>query len=100
MKKLFCLLCALCAVLFVAIVGQAYYNKAHGNIYEKRGNVVDIDFGNDIVIALDEDGNLWEFYREPGWQIGDPVNLVLNDNNTANITDDIIENVEFLGWIF
>ena len=47
---------------------------------------------SDIVTAEDKSGHIWEYKGSA--TIGDSVTLVMNDNHTSKITDDIVKGVK------
>jgi heme/copper-type cytochrome/quinol oxidase subunit 2 len=60
--------------------------------YTRMATVQKIE--NDLVIALDSCGNLWEFTGD-NYMIGDKVQLIMNTNHTDSIiTDDQIKSVK------
>lgn len=72
----------LIALLLCGILAQ--------NTYANLTKVVDVDRDAHIVTCEDYNGNMWEFEEEDEWHEGDLCNLVMFDNFTAEITDDII----------
>ena len=50
----------------------------------------EIDNKNDIVTVENNDGELFQFIGIEDWQINDVCSLMLNNNCTENIYDDII----------
>ena len=58
--------------------------------YSRRVTVTELDKGTDIVTVEDEQGNLWEFYGVDDWHTGDKCELLMEDNGTREIQDDII----------
>lgn len=75
MRKLLALL--LCGIL-------------RGNLYANLTTVVEIDRNADVVVCQDFNGFVWEFYGAEDWAEGDLCNLVMYDNLTEKIYDDII----------
>ena len=57
----------------------------------KRQAVV-IDSKNGIVTCEDKSGNLWDYQGEG--VIGEEVVLVMYDNHTSKITDDIVKGIK------
>lgn len=58
--------------------------------YTLSTKVFELDEENDVVTVEDENGNLWDFYGCEDWLINDNCILLMNNNNTSNIYDDII----------
>lgn len=46
---------------------------------------------NNIVTCVDTQGYIWEYRGQA--KVGDKVTLMMNDNHTSDITDDIIRGV-------
>lgn len=52
--------------------------------------VVELDHSIDTVTCRDSVGYLWEFYGIEDWCVGDGCTLLLYDNATESILDDVI----------
>ena len=64
--------------------------EAH-HVYTKRGTVYGIEYADDAVIVVDENGELWEFYGAEGWSIDDPITLTMEDTGVPGYAwDDAI----------
>lgn len=74
----------LLAILCASLTGCAR------DFYARRVTVTELDKATDIVTVEDEQGNLWEFYGAEGWSTGDEIELLMDDNGTSEIQDDII----------
>ena len=89
--------------LFVLIVcGYLYkYLSTNNskNYYALTTVVVKLDNASDIVTCQDFNGNLWEFHGVEDWQRGDIASLLMHNNNTSDIYDDIIINAYYDGWL-
>lgn len=98
-------------VLIIAAIGfiLSYLIKpliasAHGskydidNIYAKTAIVYDLDYENDIVYISDSNGNAWSFTGIEDYELGDYVSIIMYDNDTPNIYDDIIVSVRYSGY--
>jgi len=59
--------------------------------YERNATVTKVL--DDTIECEDEQGNLWLFYGD-GFNKGDNIILIMSDNETVGITDDIILNVK------
>ena len=51
-----------------------------------------IENKNGIITVEDISGNMWQY--EGSGAVGEQVNLIMHDNNTSKVTDDIIKEVE------
>ena len=59
-------------------------------LYPRATIVVNVDYENDLVTCADSAGNHWEFYGCDGWYKGTICTLLLSDEGTPEIEDDII----------
>ena len=57
-------------------------------LYLRRTTVVALT--EDVVTVEDAQGNLWEFLGVEDWHTGDHCELLMSDNGTEKIQDDII----------
>lgn len=65
-------------------------------IYPKTAMVFDVD--EDLVSCKDYCGNVWQFYSDAGdWKTGELVSLLMCDNGTRDISDDVILDVQYAG---
>lgn len=78
-----CGVCALCA---------------DADIYAKTAIVYEIDRDADVVVVEDATGNLWEFEGVEDYEIGDFVSMVMDDNDTTSIYDDVIVASQYSGY--
>ena len=80
-------------MLIVTIFGGATIARLINNNYIRKGVVVATQTSNEEVIVVDTTGNEWCFYGV-GYEEGDTVTMIMDNNNTDNIiNDDIIKNV-------
>ena len=80
-------------MLIVTIFGGATIARLINNNYTREGVVVATHVSNEEVIIVDTTGNEWCFYGV-GYEEGDTVTMIMDNNNTDNIiNDDIIKNV-------
>lgn len=69
------------------------FNYEDMHYYSVNGNVISFSSYYDNVTVEDTEGNLWQF-NGTGYRIGDEVRLIMDDNGTADITDDIVVEVK------
>lgn len=67
--------------------------------YAATGIVVETDDTTDTVTVEDFTGNRWCFLGVEDWMPGDICSMVMNDNGTPDITDDIILSARYTGYI-
>lgn len=68
------------------------------SIYTTTGIVTDIDKESDIVTVSDFNGHQFEFYEVEDWLPGDIASMVMYDNGTPEVEDDIILDVTYVGY--
>ena len=68
-------------------------------IYATSGVVTETDTVNDVVTIEDYNGNLFQFEGVEDYEEGDIVSCVMYNNNTENITDDVIISCRYSGRI-
>jgi len=66
--------------------------------YATCATVIEVDKENNIVTVEDFNGNLWEFEGCEDWLEGDIAAMIMNNNGTQYIYDDIIESVRYCGY--
>lgn len=67
-------------------------------IYPNAGKIQDVDVKNDLVTVQDVSGDLWQFFGVEDWEIGDKCAMLMDDQGTENIYDDVIVSVRYLGY--
>ena len=92
MKRMMCNT-IVAVMLIVTVFGGIIIAKLVNNNYIREGVVVATRSSNEEVIVVDTTGNEWSFYGV-GYEEGDTVTMIMDNNNTDNIiNDDIIKNV-------
>lgn len=91
MKKVFA---AMVAVLFLLIMA-AEVPDAKADVYPKLARVYEIDTENDLVFVEDANGFLWAFYGAEDWWVSDLVVMLMDDNGTDVVFDDIIVSTRY-----
>ena len=80
-------------MLMATIFGGTTRARLINNNYIRECVVVATHASNEEVIIVDTTGNEWCFYGV-GYEEGDTVTMIMDNNNTDNIiNDDIIKNV-------
>lgn len=75
-------------LLIVTTVVGSFVLLTWSNTFYTRHECMVVSYKEDIVVAEDKNGNLWEFQAD-GLEIGDVVNLQMATNGTEeNIYDD------------
>lgn len=69
------------------------------NLYALTAVISEINYNDDIVCCTDFNGFIWSFVGVEDYCINDIVSMVMYDNNTDIITDDIIINCRYSSYI-
>ena len=92
MKKLIAII--LTAIILTATATACAYEDRFtmnaDNLYPNTAIVVALDGYEDLVICVDGAGVEWIFEGVEDWMVGDIVSLLMFDNFTENIRDDVI----------
>lgn len=59
-------------------------------IYPLTTTVVEVNRADDYVVCSDYNGNLWSFHGSEDWEVDDICSLLMSNNSTENIYDDVI----------
>lgn len=89
------------AVLLAALgylIGAKSGNSRPRRVYPMTTRVICVDTDADLVCCLDSIGQVWAFYGVEDWEVGDCAALLMDDNDTQNIYDDIIVTARYDAW--
>lgn len=89
MKKVTSIACAL------AIVAMLIFN---GTIYSTTCVIVDTDYETDTVTMSTASGYLYQFEGIEDYWNGDLVSVIMYNNGTPEIIDDVILSHRYVGW--
>ena len=78
---------ALVAITALALTACA---PAQSETYTREMTVTEINAAKDVVILVDTTGHEWAFYGIENWLVGDACTCTMDNNGTADITDDAI----------
>ena len=80
-------------VVVIAVVG-AWQSREPKVVYtyKKQGVVVHCDDKGHVEL-VDENGEMWEMVNVHGYEVGEEILVVFNDNDTAEIYDDEIMSI-------
>ena len=67
-------------------------------MYPMTAKVVNVDYTTDTVTVENFNGFLYAFFGCEDWQVGDCCSLIMGDNGTESIYDDIIMMAHYSGW--
>lgn len=80
-------------VLSLLLAGNAHH------VYPSCGVVVEVDREADEIVIEDLSGFLWAAYGAEDWCVGDVAAMIMDDNGTEIIFDDVILSVTYQGVI-
>lgn len=86
-------------ILLLANIVSLYAkaNQLNNHLYALTTCVVTVDEITDTVTVEDNNGNLWDFFGCEDWAVGDICSMLMDDNGTTEIYDDIIINTRYDG---
>lgn len=77
--------------------GTTYYNPE--NLYAIHATVTEV--ADNCITVTDFRGDEWSWYdTAEDWFVGDIAALVMYDNETEEIADDIILTAKYDGWVY
>lgn len=98
MKKVLAIVTLLALVISFAVICGTQSEAHSDHFYAMTAKVVALDYTVDLVTVEDFNGFQWCFYECDDWQIGDCASLVMHDNDTPLIFDDVIYSVRYGAW--
>lgn len=98
MKKFVMVLCLFLALIVMVLGNVKADNISMENLYPLCGVVIELDYQEDIFVVIDGAGMIWLFTECEDWQIGDLIAMIVFDNFTPYIQDDIVLNYRYCGY--
>ena len=92
----------ICVMLFSSAMApreEVTTEEIPNRYYALTAVICDLESVNDFVYCEDFNGNLWVFKGIEDWQEGDLASLLMDNNNTIDITDDIILSAHYGGYL-
>lgn len=89
MKKLI-----ITALLSASLLG-AFDNSKE---YPTCGKIVSVNYETDVAVFEDFNGFQWGFYGVEDWMVGDTIAVIMNDQGTPTIFDDVIVDAKYCGY--
>ena len=83
----------------VVLVMLMVSGMANAEMYPQVMLIVEADREEDIIILEDFNGNQWVWEGVEDWMVGDVVAVLMDDNNTKDITDDVMMELKYCGWL-
>lgn len=71
---------------------------ASADVYPMTAKVISVDYAEDVVLVQDYNGFIFAFEGCEDWFEGDGASMVMDDNGTEDITDDVILMAHYCGW--
>lgn len=84
--------------LVIGVLVMCVAGVARAEIYALTTVVVSLDYDADVVEVESFNGDVWAFDGCEDWCLFDICSMVMDDNNTTTIYDDIIINCRYNGW--
>lgn len=72
--------------------------QENSNTYPDTGLVYEVNEKENTVSYICQNGNCFAFYGVEDWVVGDLVSVIMDDNGTPEVADDIILNCRYSGW--
>ena len=84
---------------FTACAYEDRFTLDADRLYPNTAIVVDLDAYEDLVFCVDGAGHEWIFEGVEDWMVGDLVSLLMFDNFTEIVTDDVIMVAWYGGFV-
>ena len=86
-------------IVVVLFALSATFFTAYAEIYPQTLVVNDINYGQDVLILTDFNGNDWIWVGVEDFCVGDIVAAIMDDNDTKIIFDDTIITLRYAGYM-
>ena len=83
----------------VRVQYEAGANDIMSHVYPLCGIVIEVNYAEDYIAIEDFTGNVWEWEGAEDWHEGDIAAMIMEDNGTEIIYDDIIMDIAYNGWV-
>lgn len=81
------------------ISGVSTNNVDNVGVYADTMVVTEVDYEEDVVTIANFNGFEWQFEGCEDWIEGDVCSVLMCDNGTENIFDDVILSTTYAGWV-
>lgn len=78
---------------------QAGADDIMSHVYPLCGIVTEVNYAEDYITIEVFNGNMWEWEGTEDWNEGDIAAMIMDDNGTEIIYDDIIMDISYNGWV-
>ena len=86
-------LLVLLGLLIGSTLAIPYTKDRFDRLYPQAARVVDIQ--KDEIYLRDGAGNIWRWQGAEDWQVGDGAAMIMSNNGTKDIYDDIIVSIKY-----
>ena len=100
MKKMIVIALAL-ALVFTCVTcsAESAVDEFASHIRPLCGIVIEVNYEYNYIAIEDFTGNVWEWEGVEDWQEGDIAAMIMDDNGTESIFDDIILDIQYCGTL-
>ena len=102
MKKLIALTLALIALLTISTASATVFlpdvTLDYDRLYSHMAIITEISVEEDIVIMVDAAGMVWIMEGVEDYTVGDFVSMIMFDNYSASVKDDMIVEARYAGF--
>ena len=85
-------------ILVITLCGITLASASAEGMYPMTAKVISVDYITDIVTVENFTGFTFSFFGCEDWQVDDCCSLIMRDNDTESIYDDIIMMAHYGGW--
>lgn len=86
-------LLVLLGLLIGSTLAIPYTKDRFDRLYPQAARVVDIQ--QDEIYLRDGAGNIWRWQGAEDWQVGDGAAMIMSNNGTKDIYDDIVVSIKY-----
>lgn len=77
----------------ISLGGNPFAEECH--IYPLSAEITDVNYEDDIITITDYSGEEWVYEGCEDWEIGDGASLIMYNNMTLEIYDDVILTIKY-----
>ena len=83
----------------ISLILSLLLTNPNANLYPETAIVREIDPIEDTVLVECSNGNVFAFQGVEDWEEDDVCSMLMSDNGTENVEDDIILDVKYAGYV-
>jgi hypothetical protein len=100
MKKIVTIILTMTLILACSVCfAESAVDEFASHIRPLCGIVIEVNYGENYIAIEDFTGNVWEWEGAEDWQEGDIAAMIMDDNGTESIFDDIILDIQYCGTL-